>query len=326
MRNVEAAAGTNASASARRFHLTLGMFLAALIAANFVLARAVHFTGSGQVLNVWLGAAFLGALLWYCRWRPLPRLVESCELAIWAILYFQALAVTMQIAGRSPRPLVDAQLTALDRAMHFSTLTFARGVEHWPVLHVGLAVIYILVGPMLIAAVLVPPIMGHGLASRRCVAGVVVAAIVTAIAFALWPAAGPWMTEGFRANREQQAVTQYLALLKSPAVVDLSKGDAGIVAFPSFHVLLAMMSALALGAVRRLRAIAWTLAILIAVSTLTTGWHYLTDVLGGLALTVIAAAAARVLVPARADAGGAPAAVQIPAEAATEAVPATSGR
>lgn len=315
-----------ANAGARRFHLTMGVVLIALMGTNFVLARAVHFVGSGQLLNVWLGAAFLGALLWYCRRRPLPRLIESCELAIWAILYFQALAVTMQIAGRSPRPLVDAQLTALDRAMHFSTLAFARAVEHWPVLHIGLAVIYILVGPMLIAGVLVPPVMGKGDASRRLVAGVVVAAILTAIAFALWPAAGPWTTEGFHANREQHAVTQYLALLKSPATLDLSKGDAGIVAFPSFHVLLAMMSALALASVRRLRAIAWTLAILVAISTLTTGWHYLTDVLGGLALTVIAAAAARVLVPAREGGRAATAAVHISAEPSADAVPATSGR
>ena len=315
-----------ANASARRFHLTMGVVLIALMSTNFVLARAVHFVGSGQLLNVWLGAAFLAALLWYCRRRPLPRLIESCELAIWAILYFQALAVTMQIAGRSPRPLVDAQLTALDRTMHFSTLAFARGVEHWPALHIALAVIYALVGPMLIAAVLVPPVMGKGDASRRLVAGVVLAGIVTAIAFALWPAAGPWTTEGFHANREQQAVTHYLALLKSPAVVDLNKGDAGIVAFPSFHVLLAMMSALALGAVRRLRVVAWTLAILVAVSTLTTGWHYLTDVLGGLALTVIAASAARVLVPARKDSRVAAAAVQISAEPSPDAVAATSGR
>ena len=315
-----------ANAGARRFHLMMGVVLVALMGTNFVLARALHFVGSGQLLNVWLGAAVLGALLWYCRTRPLPRLVESCELAIWAILYFQALAITMQIAGRSPRPLVDAQLTALDHAMHFSTVAVARGVAHWPVLHVGLAVIYALVGPMLIAAVLVPSAMGKGDASRRLVAGVVLAAILTAIAFALWPATGPWTTEGFHANREQQAVTHYLAQLKSSATLDLSKGDAGIVAFPSFHVLLAMMSALALGAVRRLRAIAWTLAILVAVSTLTTGWHYLTDVLGGLALTVIAAAAARVLVPACGDGRLATAAVQISAESSTGAVAATSGR
>jgi len=48
-----------------------------------------------------------------------------------------------------------------------------------------------------------------------------------------------------------------------------------------------------------LRAIAWTLSVLIAVSTFTTGWHYLIDVLGGLALTAIAAAAAAMILPAQ---------------------------
>lgn len=82
----------------------------------------------------------------------------------------------------------------------------------------------------------------------------------------------------------------------------------------------------ALNTVRPSCTIAWTLAILVAVSTLTTGWHYLTDVLGGLVLTVIAAATARVLVPARKDGRLATAAVQISAEPSADAVAAGSGR
>ena len=47
--------------------------------------------------------------------------------------------------------------------------------------------------------------------------------------------------------------------------------DAGIVAFPSFHVLLAILTAVALSAIRWLRIPVWALALLVGISTLTTG-------------------------------------------------------
>lgn len=281
----------------RDFRVLMGVLFVLLTVANAVIGPAAHFTGSGQRPNVWMMAAFLGALLWYCRWRPLPRLVDSCELAIWAILYLQALSVTMQIAGRTPRPLVDESLWAVDAAMHFSTLDIVRAVIQWPAVHNGLSVAYALVYPMVIAALILPALVGELQTSRRFIVGVIAGAMLTVVIFALWPAAGPWTTEGYPPSAAQRAVTEYLRLLKSPASIDLNRGDAGIVAFPSFHVFLAMTSAVALNTVRRLRAVGWTLGVLILISTLTTGWHYLTDVIGGLLLTVLATVAARIILP-----------------------------
>jgi membrane-associated phospholipid phosphatase len=150
------------------------------------------------------------------------------------------------------------------------------------------------------------PFMEHADATRRYVVGIVVAAFITAGTFAFFPAAGPWTTEGYRASHDQTVVTAYLTALKTGAPVDLDMKDAGIVAFPSFHVLLALLSAVALSAMRQLRVAAWVLALLICVATLTTGWHYLTDVFGGIALTLISVAVARALLPARPHAATAP--------------------
>jgi membrane-associated phospholipid phosphatase len=83
-----------------------------------------------------------------------------------------------------------------------------------------------------------------------------------------------------------------------PGPVTLDMEDAGIVAFPSFHVLLAILTAVALSAIRWLRAPAWAMAVLVGLSTLTTGWHYLVDVIGGIVLAIVSVGAAKLLLPA----------------------------
>jgi membrane-associated phospholipid phosphatase len=69
--------------------------------------------------------------------------------------------------------------------------------------------------------------------------------------------------------------------------VDLDMNDAGIVSFPSFHVVLALLSAMALGTIRSLRVWVWALAGLICISAVTTGWHYGVDILGGMILAIV---------------------------------------
>lgn len=309
------------AAAGRRFNLLMGAILVVVLPADLVLARVVHFNGAGQSLQVWTTALFLGAILWYCRWRPLPRLVDACELAIWAVLYFDALSVLIQIAGRSPRPLIDAQLTAMDARMHFATVTVVHLAAHWRVVKDVFVIAYALEPLLLLTALVYLPFMGHADASRRYVLGIVVAAVMTAGAFALWPAAGPWMTEGYRPTHSQTLATSYLHLLKTQTPVALDMQDAGIVAFPSFHTLLALLSAIALSSMRRLRVAAWVMAGLIMISTLTTGWHYLTDVLGGMVLAAMAVAVVRVVLPAPVAAMDAVAVPAVHADPAAAGVP-----
>ena len=68
---------------------------------------------------------------------------------------------------------------------------------------------------------------------------------------------------------------------------------AGLIALPSFHTVLAVLTGVALWAVPYVRWFGAALAALIVISTVTTGWHYVSDVLAGLALTLVAVAAAR---------------------------------
>ncbi len=84
-----------------------------------------------------------------------------------------------------------------------------------------------------------------------------------------------------------------------------SDAKAGVVAFPSFHVILAVLSVIALWNLRWLRWPAFAFGTAICISTMTTGWHYAIDVIGGLAVTYLVYILARLVlrpVPAPLDA------------------------
>jgi membrane-associated phospholipid phosphatase len=265
----------------------MGITLAVLIPGEVILARAAHLGGLSQLLAAWPGLLLLIGTLCYCIWRSYPKLIDTCLLAIWAVLITNTLSLLVQIAGRSPCPLIDQTLASMDAGVHFSTIYFVHLVARVPPVETGLAIAYALLAPFIIAAILIPTLRGHADVARRYVLGIVLAAILTAALSAIWPAAGPWTTQDFRPTKAQAGVAAYLIRLKSSAPVDIDMNDAGIVSFPSFHVVLAILSAMALGTIRSLRVWVWALAGLICISAVTTGWHYGVDILGGMILAIV---------------------------------------
>ena len=265
----------------------MGITLAVLIPGEAILAKAVRLGGLSQLISAWPGLLLLIGVLCYCITRSFPKLIEACQLAIWAVLMTNTLSLLIQIAGRTPRPLTDYTFAAMDARAHFSTTWIVHLVARAPAVERSLAIAYSLLLPFIIAAILVPALNGRAEAARRYVLGIVLAAILTAALFALWPAVGPWTTQEFAPTKEQALVAAYLIRLKSSAPVYIEMNNAGIVSFPSFHVALAILSAVALGSIRWLRAWVWVITGLICISAITTGWHYGVDVLGGIILAII---------------------------------------
>jgi membrane-associated phospholipid phosphatase len=269
------------------FQYMMGITLVVLTCGELILARAVRLGGLSQLLAAWPGLLLLAGVLCYCIVRSFSRLIETCLLAIWAVLFTNTLTILILIAGRSPFPLIDAALARMDARAHFSTLYFVHLVARAPLTAAGLAVVYSVLPALIVAAILIPALSGHTETARRYVMSIIVAAILTAACSALWPAVGPWTMQAIRPTREQAGIAAYLIRLKSSTPVDIDLLNAGIVSFPSFHVVLAILSALSLSCIRRLRAVVWVLAGLICISTITTGWHYGIDVLAGLMLMAV---------------------------------------
>jgi membrane-associated phospholipid phosphatase len=277
---------------AQPFNYALAISAAAILVADIGLARLVDLGGLSAFLGAWPALLLIAACTVYCISRPLPRLVDTCVIMLWGIVLSNLLGPLILIAGRSPRPLQDARLWAIDQRLHFSTASAVHLAQHLPSIRIILGLSYPLVGPMVIVALLVPPLFGKAAASRRFLIGAAVSALITAACFALWPAAGPWTQESFHPSQQQAEITAYLQHLKSPGPAQVDLNETAIVSFPSFHVALALITAWGLGSLRRLQLPAWIVTALICLSTLTTGWHYAIDVLGGAAVGMISIAAA----------------------------------
>jgi len=273
------------------FYYIVLSLMVVMVAAEALLAVPLRFRGISQIADCWPSVLLAVALAWYVRWRPLPRAIELSELAIFAIILSKIMDILIQIAGRSPHPFADAQLAAIDHAAGFSTAFWVRLIARCWWLRGGLFIAYNLLPILVFSATLVPPFFRDATSSRRFVLGTTVASILTAIMFWWWPAVGPWTMEGYPPIPEQSAIAAILAHVRSPLPFTADMKGAGIVSLPSFHAVLALMSAFALRKIRGLRVFAFTLCGLIVVSTISTGWHYGIDVVAAFAVAAVSIAA-----------------------------------
>jgi len=95
------------------------------------------------------------------------------------------------------------------------------------------------------------PLCSYSLAAQRFIVSGTPASLLTGMIFATWPAAGPWTVEGYQPSKEQALASSELLMLKAHHS-DLSRLQTdAIVSFPSFHTIVAILSATVLWDVRR---------------------------------------------------------------------------
>lgn len=288
----------NKTAGNLAFHVWMGGTAVAVLLISVLGCRftQVHVPGvSGRVVAAILVAAIFQAVPLYWHRKGRIALRESSLTVLWAALLWIALPFPVDVAARLGRafPLCDALFAGIDAHMGVNI----AAVAHWAALQwVGRAVnhIYLVLTPLLVLAFLLPGLAGQAKAVKRLLVGNLVAFAVGLPLFVCLPAVGPWYGEHFAASPMQAVCQADVQNLRQAAPYE--HRPAGVICFPSFHVMWAILCADALGCFRRLRWPAWVVAALIVVSTMTSGWHYFADVLGGFALAGIALAIARRLV------------------------------
>lgn len=249
-------------------------------------ARAgIGLTHSGSALAT---LAVLAANLLFYRGRRggerVSALVAGCA-AFFALA--SGTAALSYLAAMVAAPMADAGLARADAALGFDWLAWYRFVQAHPALHALLAFAYASMAVQILLCLLVLPLSGRAARNREFIATTAVTLLPTIALFAAFPAASAWVQYGARPPAGLAYLQQLLAL-RAGRMAALRLDDLyGLITFPSFHVAAAVLIAYAARGTP-LAFLALVLNLVMAVSALSEGGHYLVDVLAGAAVAGLA--------------------------------------
>ena len=267
-----------------RFDGALGLFTLALVVSMAVLFPLF------ELRVVWTGfvtlsasVAALSALLAFYGWRREARLSAVLRAAIWTLVLSNLCILPLYLPMRHAAPLADPFLARLDHGLGFDVGAIVAWVGARPSLARASAVVYDTLTLLCLFSVMVTSFMGRVVRAEVLLLAIVVGVFVTLVTAYILPAIGPWEAGDFAPTSAQASCGRVIRILRTSDIyaVDLANPDP-IIATPSWHVILAVLAALALRPLKVIGPLSLLWGGLIVASTLTTGWHYLVDVLLGI--------------------------------------------
>jgi membrane-associated phospholipid phosphatase len=221
-----------------------------------------------------------------------PRLAylvsEPCHYAL-AMIAGAALVTGIQYTPFAP---IDGALLACDRAVGFRTEALIAWTAAHPFLRRGLMFAYDSTDLQLVLVPLIPLLSRDARRLRVYILAIVYAYLLGGLFYYFFPSSGPATVIPSPHFLDVQQLTHVkFAMVHARRPVTTIMG--GMIAFPSFHVAWsALLPYAAAGRRKWFQAIA-ALNILVVLSTLLLGWHYLVDVPAGLLLAAVSLYAAR---------------------------------
>ncbi len=279
---------------ASRFHRWMACACAGILTISVIACRLtlVQPTLGDSMIALFVVLAGILPLPVYWHEKQRMEMREGAMTIVWALVLAIILPISVYAAARAGTPLQDANFVRLDAAFGISVPSMMTWASH----HLIGSVVnrsYVLLIPLLPVAVFVPALTGKWKDARVFLVGNVAAFSIGLVAFALFPAIGPWYGYHFAGTAQQMRCQSDLLLLRIPGPNSIQA--AGVVCFPSFHVIWAILCARALWGFKLLRIPLTVLATMIIFSTMTTGWHYFCDVLAGVIVAFLSIAIARAI-------------------------------
>ncbi len=278
-----------------------GTLAAATVGAIAVLAAAgMRVEASGFARFALLAAAMLALSVWCARRYPDPRLAHAAAIVGVGTLSLMLCGVVSNAGLRLGLPLVDPALAGIDAAFGLDVEAAVRALAAFPRAIDLLATIYNASGAAVVVLIALALAAGRFARAWELAATAVFSMQVVAAVSILLPASGAMAYLGMidlqGAGLPAGAGVYHLAAFEhfragSGGVLRLTDLT-GLVTFPSFHTVLALLTTQALWDTRlRWLAVGWAGSVI--VSTIPIGGHYVVDLAAGFLVWMIGATLAR---------------------------------
>lgn len=277
------------------FHRTMAILVIGMILFSAI-GMALSGIGVQPAQLLTKAALYLAILLgaWFYHRRGVPQFVGPLLLVFWLGLFSDLHIFPMFIAGKHGSTFYDATLASMDRWIGIETPQVMEWVAQFPLIQSFFHHTYSTLVFLMTLALLAPAFLGRSQAAKEFLLSCVFAVMICFPIFTVFQAQGPWTYYGYQPSINQDAYMHVFAQLKaSPTFVMNLEYRNGLISFPSFHTILAFLAGVALWSIPYLRWIGAFWSISIVISTVTTGTHYLIDVIAGLATVIICTAGAK---------------------------------
>jgi membrane-associated phospholipid phosphatase len=222
---------------------------------------------------------------WHDKQRASLR--DASSIIPWLLIIVTLFPFPFLVAARVGIPLRDNLLASFDSALGVNVSSIQLWADHhWMGKILNWS--YDQLMAMLYVASLLPSLTGKAKAAKEFVLANMIAVVIGLPLFAMLPAIGPWIYYHTTATPMQSICEEYVRVIRQHGTLVFSTQGLAIVCFPSFHVIWAVLCARSLSVYRIARLPVMLLSTMVVVSTMTTGMHYLVDVLGGLVVATVA--------------------------------------
>jgi PAP2 superfamily len=291
-----------------RFVLTV---VAALGAIDLILIAAkgirVDWSGYGMLSLIGLGTIMLG--LFYRHVRRDARISETLILTAGFILFTLVGSVFNYMLLPIHFPRVDDFWVSVDQLMGYHWPSLVLFFSERPGISALLKIVYFSSLPQLVVVVLLLGFTGQSRKLAHFLVTGMIGALLCMVVWALFPSFGASAVSTLPANVEAKlglpvgpTYAAELVRLSKDGVDYLSPANVlGLIGFPSFHTVMAVMSVVFTWQIVWLRLPVLAPNMLMVPALLLHGGHHLSDFLGGLVVFAVACLAARYVINALRD-------------------------